>query len=309
VSTNKAEIEQIQKYLRGELDAQAMHTLEQQAQDDPFLMDAIEGYEAIGKDQQTNFEDVKKRFAKQYEQTNKRPIPLWRKLAIAATLLIAISAGVLLLRPKIAEQSISKMVLPPDVSKSLSVANTPADDKHVTGIITDATGHTLSGVKLRFKGTELTTQTDSAGRFSLAQTSGGTLNITDAGYESKYISLDGVHQLKIVLTESTNALASVSVTAYVEDDKPANKTHPTIGWKAFRDYLRKNAFTDDGETGLVKLAFTVDTTGTINGIHIVKGKNEALNQKAIALILNGPDWKGITKGETRLKIQFRKAKG
>lgn len=39
---------QIKKYLEGKLDARAMYELERRALDDPFLMDAMEGYEAAG---------------------------------------------------------------------------------------------------------------------------------------------------------------------------------------------------------------------------------------------------------------------
>jgi hypothetical protein len=319
VNTNKANIAQIQKYLKGELDAKAMHALERQAQDDPFLMEAIEGYETIGTDQQANFNDLKERFAKRQERAAKRTTPLWRTLSIAATLLITLGVGLLLLKPQHKETVFTKIILSPKADPNSTPAlnkqaepsrdNITADVKHITGTITDPTGHALARVKVRIKGTPLNTKTDSNGRFSLASSNTkGTLSIVAAGYDAKQINLADKNNIKVVLNESANQLASVSVTAYVEDDKPANKTHPAIGWKAFRNYLRQNAFVETGETGLVKLAFTVDTAGTINGIHIIRGKNDALNQKAISLVLNGPVWKGITTGETRLKIQFRKPK-
>ncbi len=311
MSTNKPNIQQIQQYLRGELDAKAMHQLEREAQDDPFLMEALEGFESRGSDQQPNVGQLKERLAQYGAPSTKRVMPLWRALTIAASLLIAISAGILILRPKPQEHDLAKatnMILPERTTHT-QTDKTMIAGNQIAGTVTDATGHGLSGVKVKVAGTRIIAKTDSAGRFSLPKVTQGTLNIAAAGYDAKHIKLDGGSQLNVVLNESANSLASVQVTAYVEDDKPANKTHPTIGWKAFRDYLRKNAFTDDGETGVVKLAFNVDTLGTINNIHILKGKNEAMNQKAIALILHGPDWKGITKGETRLKILFRKGKG
>ena len=57
MSNKKADISQIRKYLNGELNATAMHQLEQDALDDPFLMDALEGYEVNGKDQQANLHE------------------------------------------------------------------------------------------------------------------------------------------------------------------------------------------------------------------------------------------------------------
>jgi len=313
VSTNKANISQIQKYLSGELDAKAMHALERQAQDDPFLMDAIEGYQNTGANQQSNFDEVKQRFSQRIDQDTKRPLILWRVLPIAATLLIALSIGFLWLKP-VSKTPLatnrplqSEKVLTPYKSDAPPISN----DKNIHGIIIDATGHALAGVKVRIKGTKLSAKTDTAGRFSIAAkpSKKAILNIAANGFDAKQVKLDGKKDLKVILSESTNELASVSVTAYVEDDKPANKAHPLDGWKAFRNYLRENATMDDGATGLVKLAFTVGTNGMIDGIRVIKGNNDEMNQKAIDLVLNGPAWKGMTEAkQMRLKIFFRKGK-
>jgi hypothetical protein len=319
VSTNKANISQIQKYLNGELDAKAMHALERQAQDDPFLMDAIDGYQTIGTDQQSNFDDVKQRFNQRTQQENKRPLILWRLLPIVATLLIALSIGFFWLKPTSKQEALVKSIKPPQLQKvitayekeTLSNAKSAVADKSIHGIIVDATGHTLAGVKVHIKGTKLSTKTDTAGRFSIAANTSknAVLNIAANGYDAKQIKLNAKPDLKVILSESTNELASVSVTAYVEDDKPANKAHPLDGWKAFRNYLRENATMDDGATGLVKLAFTVGTNGMIDGIRVIKGNNEEMNQKAIDLVLNGPAWKGMSETkQMRLKIVFRKGK-
>jgi hypothetical protein len=322
VSTDKANISQIQKYLNGELDAKAMHALERQAQEDPFLMDAIEGYQNIGTDQQANFEDVKERFSQRTQQDTKRPLILWRILPIAATLLIALSIGFWLAKPTpkpevLAVKSIiappANQIVQPHPLEAPQPAITPLAnyDKNIHGKITDATGHALAGVKVRVKGTKLSARTDTGGRFSIAANSSvkAILNITADGYDAKQVRLNGKKELNAMLSESANELASVSVTAYVEDDKPANKAHPLEGWKAFRNYLRENATMDDGATGLVKLAFTVGTNGMIDGIRVIKGDNEVMNKKAIDLVLNGPAWKGMTETkQMRLKILFRKGK-
>lgn len=48
MDSRNADILQIKKYLEGKLDTRAMYELERRALDDPFLMDAIEGYESAG---------------------------------------------------------------------------------------------------------------------------------------------------------------------------------------------------------------------------------------------------------------------
>ncbi|MDF2430380.1 MAG: hypothetical protein JWP44_11, partial [Mucilaginibacter sp.] len=87
-----SDISLIRKYLNGELDARAMHQLEKRAQHDPFLMDAIEGYEKTGKDQHENLEILNGRLQQRYTQKEKKIIP-WNIIAIAASVIIVFTAG------------------------------------------------------------------------------------------------------------------------------------------------------------------------------------------------------------------------
>jgi hypothetical protein len=92
VHKNESDIFLIRKYLNGELDARAMHQLEKRAQDDPFLMDAIEGYQEAGNNQQVQLESLKGSLAQRLAKKQTRIIP-WRTLAIAASVLIVLTAG------------------------------------------------------------------------------------------------------------------------------------------------------------------------------------------------------------------------
>lgn len=92
MSTKKTDISQIRKYLNGELDARSMYKLERQAQDDPFLMDALEGY-AGKKDQQANLNELQSRLNHRIGHRSKKVITLWPLISIAATVLVMISVG------------------------------------------------------------------------------------------------------------------------------------------------------------------------------------------------------------------------
>jgi len=83
VNKQRADISQIQAYLNGKLDAKAMHRLEREAQDDPFLMDAIEGYQTAGQDQQDNLTHLSHRLNLRVNKKERRIIP-WITIAIAA---------------------------------------------------------------------------------------------------------------------------------------------------------------------------------------------------------------------------------
>lgn len=94
MSAKKTNISQIRKYLDGELDARAMHQLERQAQDDPFLMDALEGYEQAGGWQQAAIDDLDTRLQQRVEKARQRRLSPWIYLA-AASVLIMLTIGYL----------------------------------------------------------------------------------------------------------------------------------------------------------------------------------------------------------------------
>lgn len=89
----------IKKYLNGELDARAMHELEKRAIDDPFLADAIDGFESAAANQQPAFDDLSQKLQDRIQPKVKRMLP-YRVVAIAASVLIVISVGWLWLSQK-----------------------------------------------------------------------------------------------------------------------------------------------------------------------------------------------------------------
>ncbi len=86
------DISQIRKYLNGELDARAMHRLEKRAQEDPFLMDALEGYNNR-KDQQNNLDEVQRKLQKRVRRTIKKPAAMWPLIGVAIAVLALILLG------------------------------------------------------------------------------------------------------------------------------------------------------------------------------------------------------------------------
>ena len=84
---------QIRKYLNGELNARAMHELERRALDDPFLMDALEGFEQAPGNQEANLGDLNIRLHQRTAKKERRIIP-WVPLSAAASILIVLGAGI-----------------------------------------------------------------------------------------------------------------------------------------------------------------------------------------------------------------------
>ncbi len=92
MSNRETDISLIQKYLDGKLDARAMHLLERRAQGDPFLMDALEGYEKAGNKKLQSIKELSSRLKQRTAVKEKRLIP-WRFMAAAASLIFVLGIG------------------------------------------------------------------------------------------------------------------------------------------------------------------------------------------------------------------------
>lgn len=87
--------ELIRQYLAGELDDKAMHALERQALDDPFLAEALEGYALHAPDQLAHQEDLMDRLAQRVTPAQRTAVvrPLYPRMAAAAAILLLLFTG------------------------------------------------------------------------------------------------------------------------------------------------------------------------------------------------------------------------
>ena len=91
MDSNNADILQIKKYLEGKLDARAMYELERRALDDPFLMDAMEGFDAAG-NQSAAAADLAESLQYRLQKPKGRIISL-STLAMAASVVAVLTVG------------------------------------------------------------------------------------------------------------------------------------------------------------------------------------------------------------------------
>ncbi|MFI5138942.1 MAG: carboxypeptidase-like regulatory domain-containing protein [Sphingobacteriales bacterium] len=144
MSKRETDISQINKYLKGELDANAMHQMERRAQEDPFLMDALEGFELTGGDQQSKLDVLTDRLKKRTAPKERRIIP-WRLMSIAASVLIICAAGVwffnenhLAKTPKLA------LTVKPEIKPALADTLKPVFPQQAIPVALSKMPHTLT---------------------------------------------------------------------------------------------------------------------------------------------------------------------
>ncbi|MFD1629317.1 energy transducer TonB [Pseudopedobacter beijingensis] len=97
------DIELIKKYVNGELDTKTMHELEKKALDDPFLLEALEGYEHFP-DSTNNITELKVRLQNRLQTKTQKPTVETKKFhywSIAASVVILIGLATMYLnQPK-----------------------------------------------------------------------------------------------------------------------------------------------------------------------------------------------------------------
>ncbi len=88
-----------------------------------------------------------------------------------------------------------------------------AQDRRVSGRITGADSKPIPGVNVLLKGTQTGTTSDADGRFSLAAPASSVLVVSAIGYAGTEVRVGNQTQLNIALTEASQALNEVVVTA------------------------------------------------------------------------------------------------
>lgn len=126
-----ADPELIRRYLAGELDHKAMHALERQALDDPFLAEALEGFEQHAPDQRMNLADLSKRLEQRVQAPAKRRvIPMYVRWAAAAAVCFAVGSSIIWLWPAGNNSEIAKVdvktdtIIPAEVPAMVQVPET-----------------------------------------------------------------------------------------------------------------------------------------------------------------------------------------
>lgn len=156
-----------------------------------------------------------------------------------------------------------------------------AQNKTISGIITDNTNVPVPGVTVKEKGTKEGTITDGNGQFKLSVKPDATIIASSIGFQTTEAkAVDGV---KIKLATATNELEGVTVTALGQSKKNKSIGYATSIIKA--DAIVKTASPNVanslyGKAPGVRISSTPGGTGAINiqirGVNSITGKNQPL---------------------------------
>lgn len=156
-----------------------------------------------------------------------------------------------------------------------------AQNKTISGVITDNSDMPVAGVTVKEKGTKEAAITDFDGHFKISVKEGATLVVSSVGFKTAEIkAADG---MKIKMATATNELEGVTVTALGQSKKNKSIGYATSVIKS--DAIVKTASPTVanslyGKAPGVRIASTPGGTGVINiqirGVNSITGKNQPL---------------------------------
>lgn len=234
-----------------------------------------------------------------------------------------------------APSAMSKMAAPESKEYNANVAPI----RTITGkVSSEEDDEALPGVNVIVKGTSIGTVSDIEGNYSIDITADQevTLVYSYIGFNSEEVVVGEQTAININIEPDITSLSEIVVTGYaarkksdvtgavstVDMDEFENREFrydppkPVGGNGAFKDYVKENiqypeSGLEEKINGTVKLKFTIERTGNITNIEVLKSMGEDFDQEAIRLLKEGPIWEPAKENdstvakEVKVKIRFR----
>jgi TonB family protein len=202
----------------------------------------------------------------------------------------------------------------------------------INGQVVSAIDHLpIPGVMVKVKGSSKAVVTNAEGKFTVNADKDAELVFLYVGFDTRELKVKGSDSLKVALTEDRRSLSEVVVTGQARESRQQRasassldeavisnrkvkvledkKAHPINGWKDFNNYLKNNAQSPGGKTGVVRVSFTVNPNNTITDMKVIKSLSTGADAKAIEIIKDYQGWVANTDGtaETvKVKIRFNR---
>ena len=101
------------------------------------------------------------------------------------------------------------------------LAYATAQNRQISGTVSDANGHPVAGATVIVDGTSLGTTTNTAGEYTLSAPVNGTLVVTFVGFEPQQLPIAGKTRINVTMKEEAQAIDDVIVVAFGTAKKEA----------------------------------------------------------------------------------------
>ena len=290
----------LENYIKGERYGKKAYELEKKAMRDPFLQDAIDGYDLEGDQPAYYLKKLKKEIHKQ-TRPNLRKLQLW---SIAAGILIIIFASVFFLLYEKDNKDV-------DVPGNYIHANKSLDvDSILTVKATLNNQDSTSIANEAIIANSINQQVDLlAGKEDLTVQQAGRRMTEEYQRTTGYSRRNEISNNTISTREIQDILSDYKTNEPKVTSSPPEQTPaPVIEKSAYDDYINNNRnplpyVENEKQQGKVILMFKVNENGRPVDISILRSLNQAADREAVRLLQNGPNWT-VSNKNTYLEVNF-----
>ncbi|AXP79599.1 Colicin I receptor precursor [Mariniflexile rhizosphaerae] len=164
-----------------------------------------------------------------------------------------------------------------------------AQEKTVSGTISDASGLPLPGATVLVKGTTTGTSSDFDGNYSIKANQGATLVFSFVGYTTKEVNVGASNTINVTLSEDAQALEEVVVTAFGSDRnaKQVVYANQTVKSEDLLSTPTKNALEGlRGKTAGVRLSTASGSVGASTRI-VLRGEGSLTGNNNALIVIDG----------------------
>ncbi|MBC6999754.1 SusC/RagA family TonB-linked outer membrane protein [Cytophaga sp. FL35] len=165
-----------------------------------------------------------------------------------------------------------------------------AQDKTITGTVSDADGLPLPGVNIVVQGTTSGTQTDFDGNYAINASQGQTLSFSYLGYKTETRAVGASNTINLQMAEDAEALEEVVVTAFGAGDRNAKATvyaNQTVKSEDLLSVPNKNALEAlRGKAAGVNLSTASGSVGSSTKI-VLRGSGSLTGNNNALIVIDG----------------------
>ncbi|MDU1889109.1 MAG: hypothetical protein E6767_00345 [Dysgonomonas sp.] len=267
-------------YIKGQRRGRDAHRIEKDSMADPFLYEAIDGFDSIDDDHIKRIDEIRERLSIRTNTTKKRR-PLLQAVAAAAVLVLALG-GYLMIEWQKADlyaRDNTPVIIDVYIPESFYVENIAVIAQHNTEQVK------ASNVNIT--------------KFSIKEHANPSVSEDEIASLSDGMTEDERIMMDIYLPED---LKESNISGEVKPDKP----EPLGGYEKYNEYLKRSLRrpTDDAckdRKGKVAVEFSVNSEGQPYLFEVKYSLCGTSDQEAIRLIQSGPKW---TQGTERVMVRI-----
>lgn len=307
------------RYIQGDRKGKEAHRIEKEAMKDPFLADALEGYEKTEGNHQREVSKLQREITRRQKRITSKSISKkpnhFKALSIAASILIVIGVGTWFL---LDHSPIAKDIPQTVMFEEKLVAVSPEADVTRDSVekipektpIAQATPEKAKKEIQQIEVIDLSEDIQEDAMIAMTEEESAPAPQTPPVMVQEAEAKVAARALVPVSDESKSAEVETEAKQTASTGSDTASPQPVTGMPAYMDYIQRNMKRPTDEEcrdvkGAVVVVFKIGQSGRPYNIRVTQGLCSSINKEAIRLIINGPDWKkGQTSDEASITINF-----